>query len=58
MLGIVGQTKGAAESGRDGIWVTVLLLSAESVCERVAQKINKKHPPARLERKNACRVAT
>ena len=53
-----GQTKGAAVclhsaqvTRRDGTWVTVLLLSTESVCERVAQKINQKHPPARLERK-------
>ena len=50
MLGIVGQTKGAAVTRRDGTWVTVLLLSAESVCERVAQK-KTKHTPARLERK-------
>ena len=43
MLGIVGQTKGAAVTGRDGTWATVLLLSAESVGERVAQRINKNH---------------
>ena len=42
MLGIVGQTKGAAVTGLDGTWVTVLLLSAESVCERVARKIEPK----------------
>ena len=40
ILGIVGQTKGVAGclhsahvTRRDGTWVTVLLLSAESVCE-------------------------
>ena len=58
MLGIVGQTKGAAVTGRDGTWVTVPFLSAEGVCERVAQKMEKKHPTARLERKNAYRAAT
>ena len=56
MLGIVGQTKGAAVTGRDGTWVThssqvtrrdgtwvtQLLLVTESVCERVARKIKQK----------------
>ena len=51
MLGIVGQTKGAAVclhsaqvtiNRRDGTWVTVLLLSTEIVCERVARKIKQK----------------
>ena len=57
MFGIDGQAKGAAVclhsaqvTRRDGTWVTVLLVSAESVCERVAQKVKKKTPFAPLER--------
>ena len=57
MLGIVGQTKGAAVylhsahvTRRDGTWVTVHLFSTESVCELWHEKEDKKHPPARLER--------
>ena len=64
MLGIVGQTKGAAVclhsaqvTRRDGTWVTVLC-GVRKVFVSVWHENETKTTPARLERKNAYGVAT